>query len=473
MGSTASPNKGGTTFRPRLPVVVMAPDSATAGASQSSTDKLLHSLISGERGRALRAQLAARHPGSSADAVEEAIQYACKSFLDEAQGITAPGQVYAWVRTAAHRSLNREADRDHRAVHLSEDELEELATEETSPVEELIELEDDADLEMLVAEVSASLSDRQRNVFALYGAGYKRPQIADRLGVRERVVKRDLLEIMDQARATLARLAGGGCEQGESLVLRSVCGISTPDESAKAREHVSDCGRCELFSERLIAWRDKAGAVLPPTAEGASPGVVRHFAEASGEKLSAIKQHVLDGGAQVKQHATATYYRAVDPTPLAAARPGTAAAVIASCIAIGGGAATYCVEQGVNPIGAAKGLIASGPPEEQQQPQPTTTTTEPESTGPKYTPAETPVVVEEPPPPAPEPEPQPAPQPQPKPQPEPEPPPPEDSYEPVSPAYQSSETESESSYEETSEAPPVTPEPAPAPPSAGPQFGGP
>jgi len=55
----------------------------------------------------------------------------------------------------------------------------------------------------------------------------------------------------------------------------------------------------------------------------------------------------------------------VDPTPFAAARPGTVAAVLASCVTIGGGAATYCVNEGLDPIGAATGLIAS--PQEPEQ----------------------------------------------------------------------------------------------------------
>ncbi|HSC20758.1 MAG TPA: sigma-70 family RNA polymerase sigma factor [Solirubrobacterales bacterium] len=403
------------------------------------------------------------------DAIEEAIQYACKSFLDEAENITAPGQVYSWIRTAAHRRLGREAERHHRelAVDPVEDGLDQLAVAEDSPAEELIALEDDADLELLVREVSSSLSDRRRDVLALHGAGLSRSQIAERLGLRERVVKRDIEAIMDEARAILARLAGGGCERGEPLVIRLLCGISDPEESAQAREHLSRCGRCELFSERLIAWRDKAGAMLPPVAEGASPGVVRRAAESAGDRLSALKQHVLDGGTQVQQHATATYYRAVDPTPLAAARPGTVGAVIASCIAIGGGAATYCVHEGVDPLGAAQGLIASSPDSETEQTSPAPKA---EPAEPTYTPAET-TTVEEPEP-TPEPQPSPETQASPAPAPEPEPEPaPEDSFEPVTPAYQSSETESESSYEATEAAP--APEPAPAPASSGPQFGGP
>lgn len=449
----------------------MGPDSPASTYAGTATDELFQSLVreGPGRGEALRTQLAASYPDSSADAIEEAIQYACKSFLDEAEDISAPGQVYAWIRTAAHRSLGREADRRHREVAVDpvEDGLDRIgAAEVAGPVEELIELEDDADLELLVGEVSASLSERRRDVLALHGAGCPRSQIAERLGLPERVVKRDIEAIMDEARATLARLAGGGCERGEPLVMRFLCGISDPVESAQAREHLSRCGRCELFSERLVAWREKAGAMLPaPVAEGASPGVLGRIAESSTERLAALKQHVLDGGAQLKQHATTTYYRAVDPTPLAAARPGTAAAVIASCIAIGGGAATYCVEQGVDPLGAAKGLIASAPEETEPTPPPA----EPESTGPTYTPAETPVVEE----PAPTPEPTPQPEPEPEAQPKPEPPSPEDSFEPVSPGYASSEGGSEETYEAPEAAPVEGTQSEPAPAQPGPQFGGP
>jgi len=444
----------------------MATASRTRPRREDSGD-LFRSLLRGERGQALRKQLAARYPGASPDAIEDAIQHACKSFLDQAEDITARGQLYTWIRTVAERSLGREADRRHReiAVDPGEEGLEKISAEAAGPAEELIALEDDADLAMLVEKVSSSLSERGRDVLALYGSGLKRPQIAERLGVPERDVKEQLRLIMDKTRSVVANLAGGGCRRGEPLVMRLVCGLSTPDESIKAREHISHCGRCERFSESLIAWREKAGAMLPaPIAEGASPGVVRRIADSAGERLSALKQHVLDGGGQVKQHAASTYYRAVDPTPLAAARPGTVGAVIASCIAIGGGAATYCVNAGVDPLGAAQGLIASNSEDQPEQASPP----ESESTGPTYTPAESPAAEE--PAPAPEPTPQPEPEPQPKPQPEPEPQP-ADSFEPVTPAYQSSETESESSYEATEAAPAA--EPAPAPASSGPQFGGP
>ncbi len=423
-------------------------------------------LVSGERRKALRAQLTGRYPDFSADEIDDAIQYACRSFLDEAEGISEPGQVYSWIRTASSRFLGHEAKRHRREIAVDprdEEGIGQLVADDGGPAQELIELEDNADLEMLVSEVATSLSERKRDVLALYGAGYRRPQIAERLGLRERVVKRELLEIMDEARATLARLAGGGCSRGEPLVMRLAFGTATPDESNAAREHLSHCGRCELFNERLIAWREKAGAMLPaPVAEGATPGVVRQITDAAGEKLSTLKQQVLEGGAQLKQHAAATSSRVVDPTPIAGARPGTAAAVIASCVAIGGGAAA-CVEQGVDPLGAAKGLIASAP--EDKAPEGTAPPPETESTGPTYTPVETPVA-EEPPPDA-EPSPQPAPAHQPDPEPKPERAEPENSFEPASSSSsQSTEIESEASYEATEESASAS-EPAPASPSPG------
>ena len=425
----------------------------------------LQDMVRGERGRALRVQLASWHPECSAEEVADAIQTACKRFLEHAEGISEPGQIYSWIRTTAHRVLQREDERHgHEEPRKSVDGLAGLAAEEPGPAEELISSEDDADLAKLVEEVYSSLPDRGRDILALYGAGYKRPQIAERLGLNERVVKRELLEVMDAARSAVARLAGGGCRNVEPLVLRSVCGLATAAEETHAREHLARCGRCEIFSERLIAWREKAGAMLPvPAAEGASPGLVERVLHKSAEGLSSIKQHVVDGSAQAKQQVAAGYYRAVDPTPLAAARPGTIATVVAGCIALGG-SATYCVEQGVDPLAAARGLIASS---SESEPEPPTPAPEPESTGPTYTPAETPVVEE------PAPTPEPAPQPEPEAQPNPEPPPPEDSFEPVSPAYASSEGGTEETYEEPEAAPVESTQSAPASARPGPQFGGP
>lgn len=459
---SAAPSRGGTTFAPRFPVVVMGLDQSPMIVSEEAAS-LLREYVAGERGQKLRTQLVSRHPNRSIEEIEEAIQTACKCFLEEAEGIEAPGQVYTWIRTAAHHALNREEE--YRGwVDPADPTGEDLATasgEEAGPEQEVIANEEESELAELVREVAECLPERKRDVLALYGAGYKRPQIASRLGMSRRRVKRDLLEIMDRARGVLAHRVGGGCEHGEPLVMRLACGLATPSESEQARRHLSRCGQCEHFNERLAAWREKVPAALPfPAADQANPGVLERAAHKVAEGADALKQQIFDGGTQLKQHAATGYYRVVDPTPFAAARPGTVAAVVAGCITLGGGAATYCVERGVDPMGAARGLIVASEESEQQPEEPPP---EPAETPPP--PIELPVeeeapVAEEAPPPV-EVE-------EPAPEPPPPPPPPEQSFEPSSPEYSATEA---SASEATSTA--SNSEPAPVPAGSSPEFGGP
>jgi RNA polymerase sigma factor (sigma-70 family) len=409
--------------------------------------------------------------------IEEAIQSACDLFVDKGEGISAPGQVYTWVRTTAHRILSREEDQHLRELPTdpSHERLQEVVAEEPGPAEEAIAHEDEADLEALVREVSDSLPERKREILALYGAGHKRPEIAARLGLTERAVKRDLLEIMDEARVAIAEKAGGGCLRGEPLVLRFAYGLASTAEAEQARLHMKGCHRCEVLWERLDAWREKAAVVLPaPAIEQASPGFLGRLAHRTVDGLASVKQQVLGGASQAKQQVAAgasqakqqaatTYYRAVDPTPLAGARPGTVAAVLISCVTIGGSAATYCAQNGVDPIGAAAGLI---PGSEEEPKEPTEAPTESSEATAVVPPAPTPEVEQ----PVAETESTPQPEEEPKPTPEPTPPP-EQSFEPASPNYPAVEAEAEYQAPETSS----TESARPAPVSGGgsPQFGGP
>lgn len=206
----------------------------------------------------------------------------------------------------------------------------------------------------------------------------------------------------------------------------------------------------ELAIAGLAAYLSLAGRRFP----------LIHDLLARGAQKSA------EGYASFKQQASTAYSRVVDPTPFAGARPGTVIGIGVSCLAIGSGAAKYCVEQGVNPVGAARSLIASSSSAEAPSSEPSS-----EAEGPIYTPAE-PTVSEEPPPPTEAPEPQPEEAPQPKK--ESAPPPPDDSIEPVRPSYMAAETESTQSSESPEEAAPVeSSSPAPVAAGAGPQFGGP
>jgi DNA-directed RNA polymerase specialized sigma24 family protein len=422
MGAVAT--SGGSTFPASCFVEVVASTESTP--STQEIDATLESVVTGFRGRALRAQLADKHPARGADDIDDAIQTACETYLDHDVQSDTPGEVYAWVRITAHRFLSRDDDRLARQVPTdpTTDELDAIAATVAGPAQQMIDREDEGDLAMLAESVASELPlQRQRDVLALYGAGYKRPEIAARLGIRERVVKRDLLDILDRTRAALVRLAGGGCAAGESLVMRSACGLATPVEESQAQLHLTRCQHCSQFHERLNLWREKVGAVLPiPATEHADPGVLERTLHKTLDGLGSLRQHLADGGAQVKQQATATYYRAADPTPLAGARPGAVVAVVAGCLAVGTGTYT-CVEQGVNPFTAIPG-VGDRPADERSATPPPDTTTEPTA------PRPSPVAVE--PVATPDPAPTPAPA---EPAEPPPPPPPEQSFEPSSPAY--------------------------------------
>lgn len=463
----------GSTSPVRCPVEVMDDLARTSTiAAPDGPEAVLESFVrEGERGRLLRAQLATRFPARSEDEVEDAVQSACRSFLAEAEGISEPGHVYAWIRTAAYHALLRELEHQgwERAVDPVELGRAESLAEEAGPVEELIALEDEADLEVLVREVADSLSERRRKILALWGAGHSRPEIATRLGLSERAVKRDLLAIMEEARVVLAREVGGGCLAGEPLVLRLAYGLAAAAEAAQARLHLDHCRRCSGLISRLEAWREMAGAVLPvPAAEAASPGLVERVISHGADAIGSAKQQILGGGSDVgRQAAVGACARAVDPGPLAGIRPGAVAALVAGCLAVGGGA-TYCAEQGVDPLGAARNLIA-GTQESEPSPSPSSPATmEP-------VPATAAPTSEEAPPEttatAPAAEPTHAPEPQPKAEPEPAPQP-EASFEPSAPV---SPPPSEEMVAEpaTESAPVVRPSPVPAPSRNAPQFGGP
>jgi RNA polymerase sigma factor (sigma-70 family) len=238
--SNTAPETQGSNFESSSPYVVMDPKHP-ATITIGGASELLRPYVNGASGRDLRAQLIVRHPECSPDEIEDALQAACRCFLDEAEDISDRDQVHVWLRTTAHRILGHEVERQRREVVTdpAAGGLEDISVDDVGPAEELMALEDDADLEALVRVVTTSLSERRRDVFGLYVAGCSRAQIAARLGLPERTVKRDIREIVDRARAVVTRLAGGGCERGEPLVVRLVCGISTPDESGQAREHLS------------------------------------------------------------------------------------------------------------------------------------------------------------------------------------------------------------------------------------------
>jgi RNA polymerase sigma factor (sigma-70 family) len=292
----------------------------------------------------------------------------------------------------------------------------------------------------------------------------------------------DILLDTDRFRKVREAVADLSADQRRILALSYFEGLTVREAGRELRWHSSKAQRAHEGAKRKLhkllgvsssddlAIEIGLAAYLATTATtavargGRLPGL-HDFLDRTAQKAT-------ESVASLKQQASTAYTRAVDPTPLAAVRPGTVASVVASCIAIGGGAATYCADQGVNPIGAARNLIASSSEPEAADEAPEE---EEPSSAPVYTPAaEEPAVEEEAPPPEssapPAEEAAPAPKPEPSP-----PPPPDDGYEPVRPEYMAPEAEPTSTEESSSAAAPVATSSSPAPvaANAGRQFGGP
>lgn len=158
MVKQAVATNGGSTFSPACSVEAMDPSRSTV-AVPTGADALLGPYLKGERGAKLRSQLRRLHPDASRGEIEDAIQTACDRFLSKADGITEQGQIYAWLRTTAHRELLLEDDHRKRLVVVNpSNTLETVPTDDLDPETEAIAHEDEADLAALVQEVSASLS---------------------------------------------------------------------------------------------------------------------------------------------------------------------------------------------------------------------------------------------------------------------------------------------------------------------------
>ena len=416
------------------------------------TRALVERAACGEPGDRLRSQVATWRPCATSEQVEEAVQQACLLATRSCRG-QSEGEVFAWLRTTARRELARSRQRERREVPFETDALSLLpgAGHAPAPEEELIDREDDAELDRVAHAVLERLSERQREIAALHVHGGKRPQIAAHLGMTPRSVKRQLEQIMIAGRAELVRLAGHGCPAGEPLVARLAFGLASPREVRDAQLHLATCPRCGVLYERLDVWREKVAALLPiPAVEQARPGLAEWALQRAGEGLASLKQH-----------ATAGYARAVDPTPLAGARPGAAAAAIAGCVAIG--STTYGVTQRVDPIGRLAQIVA--PAREQKKAEPRKKRLAQQQATPTPAPSPVPTAVVTPTAEPPRPSPQPAAQATPQPTPEPTPPPtPEEEYEPLAPAASTASQSSPARHEPT---------PAPAPASGPGEFDGP
>jgi RNA polymerase sigma factor (sigma-70 family) len=435
-------------------------------ADSVDTRELLARIAAGDLGAKLRAQVAAWHPSATREHVEDAFQQACLLAEEGCRG-RAEGEVFTWLRTTTHRELGHTLRRARFETPVGDafGTLDAIPDAADGPVEQLIEREDQAELERVARAVVGRLSERQRRIAALHARDHRRPQIAEHLGITPRSVKRQLERIMAMGRAELVRLGGHGCDSGEPLVTRFAFGLANPRDIRRAQLHLATCPKCSALYDRLEVWREKVAAVLPvPAVEHSEPRFVERTLHQAADGLASLRQHATDGASatrehaadltgQLKQHVTGAYYRAIDPTPLAGVRPGAAGAAIAGCLAIGGGA-TYCLQQGVDPIDGLQAIVAPEPDKKRAETARDSRARE-EISPPTQA--------------APEPEPQPQtdqtqPQPVVQEQPEAPPPPPEREFEPLNSSGGSSSSQSSS---------PRRSSPAPAPSSGPGEFDGP
>jgi RNA polymerase sigma factor (sigma-70 family) len=164
------------------------------------------------------------------------------------------------------------------------------------------------------------------------------------LGISERAYRRDLERALRHisTRYELVR-DGRFCESRKSLVLAYVAGLSGPNRSREARDHLASCPACLRWAVDLRDTVGRAAAVLPLPALVGSGGL---------ERLLQAAVEVRDGAlhaASTGKHYAASAAARADPGMAgyaSAARPSTVAAAIAGCIAVGSGA-TYCAVQGL------------------------------------------------------------------------------------------------------------------------------
>jgi RNA polymerase sigma factor (sigma-70 family) len=200
-----------------------------------------------------------------------------------------------------------------------------------------------------VREIVSELSDRARSIVKLRFFFDRTPdEIQGMLSISSRVYRRELERAMRYISERYELVQEGTfCDSRRSLILAYVAGIAGPNRVREAREHLATCPGCARWALEMREAADRVAAALPP--------VVLVDASAHGHLpalVDSVRDRVGDVAASVKQHAAALISR-TDPGlagPASGVRPGAAVALVAGCLAAGGGA-TYCVVEGIPGLG--------------------------------------------------------------------------------------------------------------------------
>ena len=209
--------------------------------------------------------------------------------------------------------------------------------------------------------------------------GLDPPEIRERLGLTDRQYRRTAERAGKSLLAQFRAFDRGEWARGKrSLLCACVMGIASEAQRERAQRLIDEDPCCRAMMSELRELGGNAAALLPLPATTVTVAVGPRRAgrprrrdarrlqgrrrrprlprrqRADGRRgakdrslttLSNVKRQAGETLMGAKQHATSTYVRVSDPTPLTGARPGAAAAIVASCVAAGGGA--YCAVEGV------------------------------------------------------------------------------------------------------------------------------
>ncbi len=224
-----------------------------------------------------------------------------------------------------------------------------LAQEAGEPMDERVIGELDAENYRSIID---SLSPRQRDVAKLrFDWGLAPREIAEVLALDRARCYEELENATKTLRRKAARVRSGEhLGSFEKVLRRYLAGTASEAEHAEAVHLLATSSQAKMIAVEMARQARDLGALLPAPALAVEESRGRAL-----EVLSTIKQQLADTTATAKQHVTSAAGR-VDPTPLSGTRPGAVAALVAGCVAVGGGGTAICVDQGINPLDAIPGV---------------------------------------------------------------------------------------------------------------------
>jgi RNA polymerase sigma factor (sigma-70 family) len=275
------------------------------------------------------------------------------------------------VQTAINKTLNEGQRAERRRTEPLDDTALAAPDAARSPEERAAASLDRARLQEIVGE----LPRRRQAIVKLRFFFDRTPEeIQGYLGITERAYRRELERAMRQLGEQYELVRRGSyCDSRRSMILALVAGLSGPNRARDAREHLRSCPGCAHWAAAMREQARDVAAVLPVPPAALDPGP---FERLSGA-LESAREALLGTAARV------------DPGYATAARPGSVAAAVAGCIALGGGA-TYCVVQGVpGPLRGALGAERAERPRAERRAPRTTRAPEPAPIRAVMTPAPT------------------------------------------------------------------------------------